>query len=336
MPEKYDRDGIATSHQRRTSRGCFALAAPLYLECGYKPIPVRGKTLLAKGATGHLGEVTEERVQVWCSEFPKADIALRAEGWLGVDIDDHGGKRGWDQLAELEDRLGPLPETYSSTSRGRFSNSRIYLYRVLEDVPRRSRAAQHIDIVHRFHRYMVVFPSTHPQTGERYDWYGPDGELRSEDGPPHPSELPLLPTAWDEFLKKPSPHAWRTASARQLFTGAVEDWEDGLDDGSPSDDVKELLERIARCPHIGHNELLSFVGDIEKLSNGAQSSGIKSALQALKKKYFAETNEANPEKEWENILRWFISDDWNEKRSAWQSFMTWVSQLHFKKGGKDA
>ena len=336
MAEKYDRDGIAISHQRRTSRGHYGLVAPYYLELGYKPIPVRGKDLLVTEATGYGGLVTPEKVHEWCSEYRRADIALLAEGWLGVDIDDHGGKRGGDQLAELEDRLGPLPETFSSTSRGRFSNSRIYLYRVQEDVPRRSRAAKHIDIVHRFHRYMVVSPSTHPQTGERYDWYGPDGEIRSHDGPPHPSELPFLPTAWDEFLKKSSAYVWDPSSARRLFSGAIEDWENCLDSGSPSNEVQELLERIARCPHIGHNELLAFVGDIEKLSNGAQSSGIKSALQALKKKYFAETNEANPEKEWENILRWFISDDWNEQRSAWQSFMAWVAQLSQQEGGKDA
>jgi hypothetical protein len=59
-------------------------------------------------------------------------------------------------------------------------------------------------------------------------------------------------------------------------------------------------------------------------------------LHGLKVKYFAETNDPNPEKEWENILRWFIAEDWQEKRSAWQSFLTWVSQLRYRKGVKDA
>ncbi len=336
MAKKFDRDGIPISRPTTHPRGQYAVAAPYYWELGYKPIPVRGKVLLVKGATGYGGEVTPEKFHEWCSEFPYADIALRAEGWLGIDIDAHGGKRGSEQLAELEHRLGPLPETYSSTSRGRFSNSRIYLYRVLEDVPRRSRAAKHIDVVHRFHRYMVVSPSTHPQTGDRYDWYGPDGELRSLDGPPHPSELALLPASWDHFLKTSSAYDWDPSSARPLFSGAIEDWEHGLDSGSPSEEVQQLLERIARCPHIGHNELLAFVGDIEELSNGSQSSGINSALQALKAKYFEETNESNPEKEWENILRWFISDDWQDQRTAWQSFMAWVAQLSHRKGANDA
>ncbi len=188
MAEKYDRDGIPIPRPPIRPRGRFALAAPYYLALGYKPIPVRGKVLLVKGATGYGGVVTAEKVHEWCSEFPYADIALRAEGWLGIDIDDHGGKRGWEQLAELEDRLGPLPPTYSCTSRGRFSGSRIYLYRIHEDLPRRSTAAKHIDVIHKFHRYLVTFPSTRPQTGERYEWFGPDGEPKSSEGPPTPSE----------------------------------------------------------------------------------------------------------------------------------------------------
>lgn len=336
MAEKYDRDGIPIPRPPIRPRGRFALAAPYYLALGYKPIPVRGKVLLAKGATGYGGVVTAEKVHEWCSEFPYADIALRAEGWLGIDIDDHGGKRGWEQLAELEDRLGPLPPTYSCTSRGRFSNSRIYLYRIHQDLPRRSTAAKHIDVIHKFHRYLVTFPSTHPQTGERYEWFGSDGEPKSSEGPPTPSELPLLPPSWDEHLKRGEHLSSRKNPSRKPFTGRLNDWEESLDNGAPSAAVDELQRKISRCPHIGHNELFGFVGDIEELSKGAESQGLAQALHSLKVKYFAKTNDPNPEKEWENILRWFISDDWQEQRSAWQSFMLWVAQLSHRKGAKDA
>jgi hypothetical protein len=241
------------------------------------PIPLRKKVLLVERATGYDGVVTPEKVHEWRLKFPYADIALRAEGWPGVDVDDHGGKRGWEQLAELEDRLGPLPSTYSCTSRGRFSNSRIYLYRIHEDLPRRSTAAKHIDVIHKFHRYLVTFPSTHPETGERYEWFGPDGEPKSSEGPPTPSELPILPPSWDDYLKGGENLSSGLNSSRKLFTGRLEDWEKSLDDGAPIAAVDELQRKICRCPHIGHNELLGFVADIEELSNSADSRGLAQA-----------------------------------------------------------
>lgn len=336
MAEKYDRDGIPIAHTKRPTRGPFALAAPYYLERGYLSLPVRGKRLLVKGSTGFEGVVTPEKVAQWHSDFPSADIALRAEGWLGIDIDDHDGKKGGAQLAELEDRLGPLPETYSSTSRGRFANSRIYLYRVEQDMRRRSRAAKHIDVIHKFHRYMVVFPSAHPRTGETYHWYGLEGELRAAEGPPRPSELPLLPPAWDEYLKKGDEQNSRSNSPHKPFGGSLEDWQQSLDDTKPSAAAVQLHEDISRCSHIGHDELLFFVGEIECPSNGSEYQGLKTILEVLSTKYFAETNETNPGQEWENILRWFISEDWEEKASSWRSFSTWVSQVAFGKGVSNA
>ena len=336
VAEKFDRDGIPIHRPKIRSRGHYALAAPYYLELGYKPIPVKGKVLLVKGATGYGGVVTAEKVHQWCSEYPNADIALRAEGWLGVDIDDHGGKRGWEQLAELEDRFGPLPSTYSCTSRGRFSNSRIYLYRINEDLPRRSTAAKHIDVIHKFHRYLVTFPSTHPQTGERYEWFGPGGELISSEGPPTPLELPVLPPSWDDYLKRGETLASQVNPTRKPFTGRLEDWEKSLDGGTPTAAVEALKREISRSLHIGHNELLGFVGDIEELSNSEKSRGLAQALHGLKVKYFAETNDPNPEKEWENILRWFIPEDWQEKRTSWRSFLAWVGQLASRNGGPNA
>lgn len=336
MPEKYDRDGIPIASKQKPHRGLYGVAAPLYLERGYPPIPVKGKTLLVKGATGYSGSVTPEKVEDWCNQFPYADVALRLEGCLGVDIDDHGPKSGWAQLAELEDRLGPLPATYSSTSRGRFSNSRIYIYRVEEDVPRRSRAATHIDVIHKFHRYLVAFPSTHPRTRETDHWYGPDGELASGEGPPAPSQLPLLPPSWDKYLRKGAESLQKTHSPRRPFEGRLEDWEGSLDSGQPSENVAKLQHAILRCPHIGHNELLYFAGGIERLSNETKSQGLRVVYDLLKEKYFAETNEANPHKEWDDVFRWLISEDWQAKRTSWQVFVGWAALLISENGTKNA
>lgn len=78
-------------------------AAPIYLARNLKPIPVRGKILLVKGATGARGVVTERKIKdEWMREFPDAGTALRAEGWVGIDCDEYGDKHGAAQLKELE------------------------------------------------------------------------------------------------------------------------------------------------------------------------------------------------------------------------------------------
>lgn len=80
-------------------------AAPIYLEHNLKPIPVRGKILLVKGATGARGVVTERKIKdEWMREFPDAGTALRAEGWVGIDCDEYGDKHGAEQLKELESK----------------------------------------------------------------------------------------------------------------------------------------------------------------------------------------------------------------------------------------
>lgn len=326
MPDKYDRDGVAVPRPNPLPPGKYGVAAPLYLQLGYMSLPVRGKRLLVTEATGYNGVVTPQKVGEWVSNFYAAHIALRAEGWLGIDVDCYNGKTGDIQLHELEAELGPLPRTISSTSRGQESRSRIYMYRVEQDVPRRSKAAPDIEIVHKFHRYAVVFPSVHPDTRELYHWYGFDGEFLSKEGPPPIAELPLLPAAWDSFLARKTGFR-ATDGPRALLEGPTSEWEQALNRDELGDQAEQLLEEVVNCPHIGHDELFWFVLKVGRLSFTFGEQGVGRVLDFLKEKYFSETNESDPDTEWDNIVRWVATDSWRSKRSSLEFLRSFIAGL---------
>jgi hypothetical protein len=332
VPDKYDRDGIAVARPRPLPPGKFGLAAPLYLGLGYIPLPVWGKRLLVAGATGYNGVVTAQKVEQWTADFAAAHIALRADGWLGIDVDCYKGKTGDIQLAELEAELGPLPKTVSSTSRGEESKSRIYFYRVEQDVPRRGKAAPDIEVVHKFHRYAVVFPSIHPDTREDYNWYGLAGEFLSEEGPPPVAELPLLPEAWDSFLTRKL-GVRGTDGPRELLDGPPSEWEGALNRQELGESAKKLLDEVVACPHVGHDELFWFVFRVGRLSFTFEERGVGRVLDFLKAKYFSETNESNPAAEWDNIVRWVATDSWIEKRSSFEFLRNFAAGLDASEWG---
>ena len=153
----------------------YRSAAPTYLAKGLKPVPVKGKTPVPGGATGRHGVVNEAKVNAWCvdPEWADQNVALRAEGWVAIDVDEYDVKHGAEQLADLEAHLGPLPATPSSTSRGVDSPSRQYFLALKEPVELYGKPPilgvkandVHIEIVQFHHRYAVVAPSIHPDTG---------------------------------------------------------------------------------------------------------------------------------------------------------------------------
>jgi hypothetical protein len=111
------------------------------------------------------------------------------------------------------------------------------------------------------------------------------------------------------------------------------EWEQSLNRGELSEAANRLLDDVNGCPHIGHEELLLFIFNIEDLSCSFSAQGVGHVLDALKDKYFAETNDSDPLREYENIVRWVATDHWKEKRSSWNTFMNWVA--HFG-GGRRA
>jgi len=185
------------------------------------------------GATGAKGTVTREKVADWIEhgfrwkhpetkewrtqDAETANTALRHQGTIGIDVDDYGSKEGARQLAELEAVLGPLPATITSTARGDDDPSRQYFYRLPVEAPPEtvfmSKAAKDIEIIQRSHRYSIVYPSIHPDTGAQYQWYNYEGEPFTGGNVPSLEDFETLPWAWVDFLMKGD--AERPAQAEQ-------------------------------------------------------------------------------------------------------------------------
>ncbi len=161
-------------------------------------------------------------------------------GWelIGLDIDHYGDKRGADQLHKLEQDLGNLPATIQSSARWQTRpDSYTALYLVPVGYRFVGQAATNIDVIQKAHRYLLVYPSVHPDAETAsdvpgvaeagiYRWRRPDGAYYDEAGEPagncgvggagtpglagapDPSLLPslrdvaVLPEAWLDFLTK--------------------------------------------------------------------------------------------------------------------------------------
>ncbi|MGN6413471.1 bifunctional DNA primase/polymerase [Flexivirga sp.] len=181
----------------------YARAAPLYRAAGWPgvlPLPYGAKTPVPKGFTGTAGvDPSGADVAAWCEDQPSANLALRMPAdVLGVDVDHHDDKRGGDTLADLERELGALPPTWRSTSRGA-GVAGIRLYRVPEGLRWPGVLGKDIDTVRREHRYVVAWPSVHPEGGA-YQWISPDGNV--SDGLPGVGELPALPNEWVQHFTR--------------------------------------------------------------------------------------------------------------------------------------
>lgn len=197
----------------------YGSSAKRYLRLGWWPIPVAGKAYPEPGTTGKKGTVTEASAKALIDSRRKRNVALRHDDTtmsLDVDASDHDGKRGDRTIAKLSKgkHLGTLPSTWSSTARGDDSPTRQHFYRVPEGLKlisdltdpleaalgRRLAKDEHsdVEVIHHDHRYSVVAPSVHPDTGAAYQWYDPHG--RPSEYPPHVDELPYLPTPWLEAL----------------------------------------------------------------------------------------------------------------------------------------
>jgi Protein of unknown function (DUF3631)/Bifunctional DNA primase/polymerase, N-terminal len=211
---------------------------------------------------------------------------------IGIDTDDYGAKRGGQTLAEAKNRWGALPPTYTSTSRDD-GVSKIRLYRI----PKGIRLCGNIifaelgfgdiDIIQPHHRYLVCWPSIHPETGNVYRWSGLNGEMM--DGPPPVWEIPELPEPWLEALKEQSKTKANSSGSRTEGTA----WEECpyiieqcLTDGEMSEKVaKRLGEATSHC-HGGsrHDQVLK--DSLALLRYGRRGeSGVFEAMSALMKTF---------------------------------------------------
>lgn len=178
----------------------YGEAAPRYLDAGWPsviPLPAGRKGPPPNGWTGRAGAwPSRADVLAWCTGPEAAgNLGLRLpDTVVGIDVDAYGAKAGRATLADASARWGALPPTWRVTSRDD-GTSGIYLFRVPAGLAWPGEVGPGVEVIQRNHRYVVAWPSIHPDTGAVYRWHRPDG-LTVVGQVPTPDELPELPAAW--------------------------------------------------------------------------------------------------------------------------------------------
>ncbi len=188
----------------------YADYAQAYYEAGFAPIPARGKHAIVRKRHGRESPwVTDAELAKWVVRYPQANIAARLpRDVIAIDVDAYDGKRGGETLDALEAELGTLPETALSTSRAEDDAvSGIRLFRLPEkywSVLWPGNAGADIQINWMGNRYMIAWPSIHPDTGHEYEWFWEEnGEWIPLDGIPDLAQLPEFPEEWAENFARP-------------------------------------------------------------------------------------------------------------------------------------
>ena len=108
----------------------FGSAAQIYFDAGWKPIPGK-KSNNTPAVSRHSGRnnlrvANQSQLDAWKNQFRGSSVDLRMwdveneNGFetIGIDVDHYNEKKGYDYFKELEQRLGQLPATWRSSSRG--------------------------------------------------------------------------------------------------------------------------------------------------------------------------------------------------------------------------
>jgi len=190
MPSLTD---ILINEEKRWPETGYAIAAQLYLARGFTPIPLKGKVTFTQGLSGANANVSPDRVKALREQFPYANTGILHRGTCAIDIDSYDGKHGAAQLSGLERKLGALPASPYSTSRGAGSESRQMWFRRDTDSPMNGDPTPDIEVIWAGYRYSMVAPSINPETGAEVCWYDPI--KHSEIAPPNIEDLPYLPLA---------------------------------------------------------------------------------------------------------------------------------------------
>jgi hypothetical protein len=314
----------------------YAEASRLYRSLGWsivapsKPSPESKKP--AEGVYnvfGREGSATCAQMDFWEENFPERNCLLKMPaGIIGIDVDHYWKKRkdgswekkkGYDYLLEDIVRIGDLPPTYSSTSRGTGQPSRIYFFAVETGIEFETQPYPDIELIQRHHRYACVWPSIHPDTGGEYKWYDKQG---NECLPPRPSDLSPLPREWYEPLSTSRNNSnssriksktSETSSAHQSYSGSAEDWVEALDDSDMTLGMHFFsLEIESRpSPHIGHDELLSVLGKLNHLQFTRGELGARHVFELIIENYLRYTNEKDPMTELTNAIRYVAGKDFS-------------------------
>ena len=232
-----------TETQVPVSAGPFQRSHVAYQEAGWLGtihLPLGQKFPPPTGYTGYTGRWPDEGdLSRW-----SGNIGLRLpKNVIGIDVDQYGSKKGADQLAEIESRVGALPPTWSSTRRG-WGDSRIRFYRVPDGQQWPTKASTDIEIIQFSHRYAVVWPSEIDEDGLVYHWFDPEGCQATS--VPSVDDLAELPQMWTD-----NPEAWSLPTITKGKTGPA---------SSASRSKAALLQLMADDPDRGNDWLARICG----------------------------------------------------------------------------
>lgn len=264
-----------------TSTNPYADAYDAYWAAGWRgvlPLPYRKKTHPPTGYTGrNAAEPSYADCAAW-ADGAAANIALHLPpSVVGIDVDDYAGKGGGDTLQRLVDECGSLPPTWMSTSRGD-GISGIRLYRIPAGVELVSALTGGIEIIQAHHRYVVCWPSVHPE-GRVYEWIN---EATGAAEIPPVESLPYLPAAWIDRLT-----AANTAHHKADVDGDdIREFLEALPDGDPCQHIQRAagIALSGSSRHDAYNHATLAV-----LSRGRQGCpGARTALTRMQKAFIAE------------------------------------------------
>jgi replicative DNA helicase len=261
------------------------------------PLPAGAKWPPPEGRTGAAGvDYTADEIAEWTHD---GNLGTRMPvGVVGIDVDQYGTKKGWDNLELFRERHGldPLPPTRMVTSRDHPSGIRFYL--IPEGVRLNGEACPDVEIIQRHHRYAVCAPTLHPDTGEPYQWIDTvTGEIGDE--PPFLDDLTDLPTAWVEALRdrstqaaERSPVTWDNPDAHSA------DW-------APK--VRAAHQRYAATGGSRHDAALKAVIALTRLDSFGLA-GAKAAIEDIRQRFLAavttgdnQRDQRSAEAEWGRI-----------------------------------
>lgn len=276
--------------------GPYAQAAATYLQKGWSPIPLPAlaKTPPPTGTTGYDGRyVTGPDVYEWAQNGKgNGNVALRMpEEIIGVDVDAYGMKRGDETLAEWEARVGALPPTYRSTSR-MDGKSGIRLFRVPAGRVWADVLGPDVEVIHYGHRYAVVAPSIHPETGLPYVWLLETSSGLVQVSAPKVSDVVAMPEAcwrnldrgsYADHLKKAavdvgealrSLEAYPQGPICQVIEREVTRARTELATAtSRHDTARQIIAAVVRAGERGHNGSMEALGLVHEMWTAALQFG---------------------------------------------------------------
>ena len=302
--------------------------AQLYRKAGWLgtiPVPYNEKHPPPRGYTGAAAPYPDdENVALW-QKNSRNNIALRlaevdylpkaspyqekAYELLGIDVDDYESKQGWDELQELEHKLGTLPNTICSSSRWEQSpHSGVRVYLVPAGLHFLGKASKSIDIIQRAHRYMLVWPSINPDVPyaevSTYRFRTPSGAYYEHSGEgaaigtlaaaiPPLSDVAVLPEAWLDYLTcnrmRATGDEISSLGGDELLTWANETFNDSQGEMCRmiSNAVEKKLVELDSCT--AHHDLM-LAAHWHFLRLGAEGhSGWIEAMKTFNNKWFHKT-----------------------------------------------